>query len=167
MELKSQITTTREQSKRLLAMGLKPETADMVYHYTKGRMTGLEWELQPYAPTLRGEFWTPKRIARLKNPFLKHPDGTLMNGEEVFDSMWGQDIPAWSLGRLIELLPIFIDSKRPDCVIGLHHETDGSYTLSYSGIKYVKSASLIENCILMIENLIESNNEHFNKEYLK
>ena len=34
MEFKSQICTTREQSKRLLALGLKPGTADMVYHYS-------------------------------------------------------------------------------------------------------------------------------------
>lgn len=35
MEFKSQIATTREQSKQLLELGLKPETADMVYHYKK------------------------------------------------------------------------------------------------------------------------------------
>lgn len=33
MEFNTQICTTREQSKRLLAMGLNPETADM-YHTT-------------------------------------------------------------------------------------------------------------------------------------
>lgn len=31
MNFKSQIATTHEQSERLLALGLKPETADMVY----------------------------------------------------------------------------------------------------------------------------------------
>ena len=31
MEFKSQICTTKEQSERLLELGLKPETADMVY----------------------------------------------------------------------------------------------------------------------------------------
>lgn len=33
MDFKSQIATTREQSEILLSLGLKPETADMVYHY--------------------------------------------------------------------------------------------------------------------------------------
>lgn len=33
MEFKSQICTTREQSEKLLALGLKKETADMVYDY--------------------------------------------------------------------------------------------------------------------------------------
>lgn len=41
MEFKSQICTTREQSKRLLALGLKPGTADMVYHYQ--RVKYLHW----------------------------------------------------------------------------------------------------------------------------
>ena len=84
MNFKSQICTTREQSKRLLALGLKPGTADMVYHYTKSRVPALEWELQTKPPTSRGEFWTPQRIAKLAFPFHKHPDGTPMTGEEVF-----------------------------------------------------------------------------------
>ena len=29
----SQVCTSREQSERLLALGLKPETADMTHHY--------------------------------------------------------------------------------------------------------------------------------------
>ena len=33
MEFKSQICTTREQSERLLALGLKKETADCALHY--------------------------------------------------------------------------------------------------------------------------------------
>ena len=65
MEFKSQICTTHEQSKRLLALGLKPETADMVYHHTKSKVPALEWELQTKPPTLRGKFWTPQRIANL------------------------------------------------------------------------------------------------------
>lgn len=167
MEFNSKIATTREQSQRLIALGLKPETADMVYHYTKSRMTALEWELQPKTPTLRGNFWTPERIAKLSSPFHKHADGTPMTGEEIFDELWGKDIPAWSLFRLIEILPTIIDSNKSDCVLGLSHETDGTYLLSYSGIKYTLSTSPIESCILMVQYLIESNNEHFNKEYLK
>lgn len=69
MKFKSHICTTREQSKRLLALGLKPGTADMVYHYTKSKVPALEWELQTKPPTSRGEFWTPQRIAKLAFPF--------------------------------------------------------------------------------------------------
>lgn len=105
MEFKSQIATTQEQSKKLLKLGLKPETADMVYHYTNSRVKALEWELQTNPPTLRGSFWTSERISRLKSPFHKHADGTLMTGEEIFDNLWAKDIPAWSLNRLLEIMP--------------------------------------------------------------
>lgn len=36
MEFKSQICTTKEQSERLLALGLKKETADCCYYYYDG-----------------------------------------------------------------------------------------------------------------------------------
>lgn len=88
MNFESQICTTHKQSERLLSLGLKLETADMVYHYTKSKVPALEWELKPTPPTLRGKFWTPQRIAKLELPFHKHPDGTPMTGEEAFDEIW-------------------------------------------------------------------------------
>ena len=39
----SPISTNKEQSERLIALGVKPETADMVYHYTKSNVPALEW----------------------------------------------------------------------------------------------------------------------------
>ena len=62
---KSQICTTREQSERLLALGLKKETADM---------------------------WYPHFAKTCPIPLI----------DEVLTT---DDIPAWSLGRLIEMLP--------------------------------------------------------------
>ena len=64
---KSQKCTTREQSKRLLSLGLKRETADMSY-------TAI---VVNHKVDYRLDCSTPKSI----------------------------DIPAWSLGRLIEMLP--------------------------------------------------------------
>lgn len=163
MEFKSQICTTREQSERLLALGLKPETADMVYHYTKSKVPALEWELQTKPPTSRGKFWTPERIAKLKSPFHKHQDGTPMTGEEVFDRLWGKDVPAWSLCRLLELLPTEIRIESSENVFGLHHETSDAWLLSYPYVKYFETASPVESCVLAIDWLIA--NGHFNKEY--
>ena len=62
---KSQIATTKEQSERLLALGLKKETADM---------------------------WYPHFAKTCPIPLI----------DEVLTT---DDIPAWSLGRLIEMLP--------------------------------------------------------------
>ena len=165
MKFNSNICTTREQSERLLALGLKPESADMVYHYTKSRVPALEWELQTKPPTLRGNFWTPERIAKLARRGE--------TGEEVFDGLWGKDVPAWSLSRLMELLPTEIPDPKPrfkphhpelvkkkrgytlsirrytaDCLVGTHIEDDP-----------------IECCISMIDWLIKHN--HFDKQYKK
>lgn len=170
MEFKSQIATTREQSKQLLALGLKPETADMVYHYKKSRMAALEWELEPRTPTLRGKFWTPERISKLKSPFHKHPDGTPMTGEEIFNHLWGKDIPAWSLDRLLELMPKSIrQSNRPNADLDIN--SDGQYWfITYEELGYdVKHQEmkhdLFDAVISSIQWLID--NGHFNRQYLK
>lgn len=99
----TQICTTVEQSERLLAIRVSPETADMVYHHKNSRIPALEWELRCTPPVLRTT--TKMNIDRLVSPLHKNPDGTLMTGEEVFDKIWGKDIPAWSLSKLIEMMP--------------------------------------------------------------
>lgn len=78
MKFNSQICTTKEQSKRLLALGLKKKTADM-YHTTFYRDNVL---------------YKMIRVRNEKLPLLS------------------QDLPAWSLHRLIELSDIgIIDSS--------------------------------------------------------
>ena len=67
---KSQICTTREQSERLIALGLKKETADMVW--------------LDHAMTEEYEDWQARPM-----------------GE--WDGWDKNEIPAWSLHRLIEL----------------------------------------------------------------
>ena len=84
MDFNTQICTTREQSERLLAMGVKSETADMCWHYTNSRCEALQWQLNPHRPTTRKTF--TGSIERL--------------GEDAFDRIWGKDVPAWSLHRL-------------------------------------------------------------------
>lgn len=75
MEFKSQICTTREQSERLLALGLKPETADM-HHY---RWSEGFWRVE--ACPLRGDYpslrdfpaWSLHRlISMLDNEFHEY-----------------------------------------------------------------------------------------------
>lgn len=83
LKFNSQVCTTKEQSQRLLDLGLKPETADM--HY----MAKTHW----------GDNWYIPKNERNYHCGFDYNDGMkhLYNGTvEV--------IPAWSLHRLIEIL---------------------------------------------------------------
>ena len=120
MKFNSQICTRREQSERLLALGLKKETADMVWN--------IDWCCSEDAETI---------LALCEH----HPN---------------QYFPAWSLHRLIEMMPN---------VIG----TQGWLSIGHQGLHYsrgygVADNGLYESIIRMYEWLIKEG--YFNKEYL-
>ena len=122
----SQICTTREQSERLLALGIKKETADM--------FIGIDWGNElPY------------------------------DNNGGYTSNLDTSIPAWSLNRLIEMMPeemyggilcIFKDSIRYEEVIMDRLEAHFD----------VVGENMYENAISCIEWLIKEG--YFNKEYL-
>ena len=127
---KSQICTSREQSERLLALGLKKETADMYYSYD---------------------------IICAK-PYYKVME--FMNGcvpEDIF--------PAWSLHRLIEMMPrtIWANDKLFFLLVSkedvFYDNTEGT---AYSS--FINRNGLYYNITLCIEWLIKKG--YFNKEYL-
>lgn len=147
MEFKSQIATTREQSIKLLALGLKPETADM--YISKCRLPeGGDYYLYPLISNIDAQHWFSSRINR-------------------------DIIPAWSLSRLLELLPVVV----PDPKLGFepHHPEliihEKGYNISirrYTADCLVGTHiedSPIDCCISIIEWIIK--NKLFNKEYLK
>ena len=122
-EFKSQICTTVEQSKKLLALGLKKETADM--NYTR---------------LSRADSWTL---------FIGKPLGYEAIPTEYL-------IPAWSLHRLIKMMPNVID-------------TQGWLSIGHQGLHYsrgygVADDGLYESIVRMYEWLIKEG--YFNKEYL-
>ena len=77
---KSSPCTSIEQGERLLALGLKPETADMHWFYT-GKIHGWQCSVQCYQDAIA-------------EPFRKE------------DATNGNILPAWSLHRLIEMLAL-------------------------------------------------------------
>lgn len=82
MEFKSQICTTKEQSEKLLAAGLKKETADMSYKVLTHN-------------------WTGKEIPEKNRHYVKcawYDENDQVCGMERYKT-----IPAWSLHRLIEI----------------------------------------------------------------
>ena len=111
---KSQVCTDKNQSERLLSLGLKKETADM---YWVNHL----------------DLWMPV--------MLLYEDRPLDNN----------DIPAWSLHRLIEM----IDNE---CVIHLDNFT-------IAGRLFEVYDNLFDNIISCIEWLIKKG--YFPKEYLE
>lgn len=92
MKFNSQICTTKEQSERLLALGLKKETADMAYNKLREMA-----HLLPYTEVV-------------------------LATERSGGSIWGQFYsPAWSLHRLIELLnyQVIHNGKKYEPVIAI------------------------------------------------
>lgn len=112
MKFNSQICTSRSQSERLLALGLKKETADCFH-----------WRY-------------------LDNNYIGNIDG---------DRLSVDDIPAWSLHRLLCLLP-----------------TEYTYDIDFQQIMQdfvFGSQDMYDEVISCIETLIEAG--YFYKEYLE
>ena len=136
---KSSVCTSKEQSERLLALGLKKETADMVY--------------------------TNASLPYYKDVFhVICKEYSQLNKEVNYEISSFSFIPAWSLHRLIEMMPeemyggllcIFKDSIRYEELImdrpEAHFEVVGD--------------DMYENAISCIEWLIKEG--YFNKEYLE
>lgn len=135
MEFTSQICTTREQSKQLLALGLKAETADMMYQNYRGHCIGYGYDKYP------------KCITDL-------------------NTLRDVDIPAWSLARLLEMLPSFIDIGGFAYMLRIIQGKLFSYRSDIAGhaLLYGKG-SVYASAIYTIKWLVEEG--HFNKEYLK
>lgn len=137
MNFNTQVCTTREQSERLLALGLKKETADM--YLTK---------------CFVGNNGTPMVFVG-----TTHKPSTVLFSKE--------DIPAWSLHRLIDMCPNCIIDRQP-C---LHktildksiHYCEENWREEYE-VFFSAHLNLFDNLIDCIEWLIENN--HFDKQYL-
>lgn len=147
----SQVSTSFEQSKRLLKLGLKPETADC-YYYANQRWNGNDFENT-------GELIISPMFNQNDKDHYDYLVETF--GDEIGENDTPYVISAWSLHRLIELcgsdrMPISFGKKGKVRIrVNYIHPThDGR-----SGYNHYDS---LIDCI---EWLI--NEGYFNKEYLK
>lgn len=128
MNFKTKISTTREQSEKLLALGVKPETADMCYNLY----------------------------------FASAPPEINNYGADLYKDRCF--IPSWSLARLLEMMPKYID-KREEVLLMIEPPIIAYYDTQYKGQQHFTTyPNIFENCISMIDWLIR--NGHFNKKYL-
>lgn len=133
MKFKSQIATTCKQSEKLLALGLKPETADMCYN---GYFESLPLEIN--------------------------------RNNAIQDKKY---IPAWSLGRLIEMMPDkikfhefteeFIIREKIPLYIAFD---DNKKLIYYSHHLGIPTGNIFDDLVKTITGLISHGD--FNKEYL-
>lgn len=139
LNFNSAICTSSEQSERLLALGLKAETADMSYQIHYFDLDGILLEC---VHTLE-------------------PDPPFNNDKYI---------PAWSLNRLMEMVPFNLRDKKGytyDFLI----EDDNTISYYYFAEQfwhcniYWGKSNLYDNFIDCIEWLIKEG--YFNKEYLE
>lgn len=158
MEFKNKISTSVEQSKKLLEWGLNPETADMCYHCDRSGVFGLN------AHSIK---------LKSKSLFYKvlMSDYGEQEADKRFEELYGSDIPSWSLSRLIELMPEEIEARRENCWLQFSIENNGVSYKSRANEHLIVSYDetnndndLFENFIGMIGYLIRK--KYFNKEYL-
>lgn len=127
----SQICTTKEQSKRLLALGLKKETADCCIC-----------------------------------PLITNPNQYFIMdmGTQPLDK---DETPAWSLHRLIEMMPTYIDVVGDEWTLNILQGKLIAYTTDEKDDFLVAQGakSLYDSIICTIEWLIQAG--HFNNEYLE
>lgn len=130
MNFKSQISTTHEQSERLLALDVRPETADC---YIECAPSG-------------------KDFTYIRQTY----------NEDIFKR--SNVIPSWSLARLLEMMPQYIDEME-EVLLMIEPPLIFYYDTRYKGQQhFTTNPNIFDNCIAMIDWLIR--NGYFNKEYL-
>ncbi len=115
--------TSLEQSKKLLELGLRPQTADMYWDYDENTQSLSE---AMAIPIYEGSW-------------------------ELHHKNWSKDIPCWSVGALLELMPM-VNGREPHLIW-----TKGTYTcFYYCGHKTTKE-TMIEAVYNMVIWLLENN----------
>lgn len=149
----SQIATTRVQSERLIALGLRKETADCYYWQETEPMYGEAvgiWHLETLESTDNQEHFE----------YLDKNFGVCLYDDEEH-----YFIPAWSLHRLIEMMPLYLlpEGSRDKTFMLTKHYPSG-YSVEYDAFSYYQEENIYDTLIEEIEHLIKEG--HFNKEYL-
>ena len=164
----SQICTTREQSERLLSLGLKKDTADMTWEFSHTKNGIPQYDCRAESS------WDSETFARYVEhcekigyfEHWKHEDGSQMTPEEVYAEIMEPHIPAWSLHRLIEMMPysVEVNNKTWTLQVSKGYARYGMVGTEKAYVGFIQRPNTYDAIIDCIEWLIKEG--EFEKEYL-
>ena len=97
-------------------------------------------------------------------PFRTKVDGEVLDYTEHCSLPHGKDIPAWSLHRMVEMMPNRIDTPTKGHYYRVLYCNSIAYEIGDYSIARFRGENLYDNIIDCIEWLIKEG--YFNKEYL-
>ena len=164
----NQICTNKEQSSRLLEAGVRPETADMVILYIDNECNVAGWKdirkddkCQLYYDVYGETYILRKEILPVDNPY--------------YDHSYQNDCPAWSLSKLIDMMPksyqddidgmvYYLSGNFVELMYASDWIKDGEGDNTYNCAKSFDKENLMDNVVDAIEWLIKRG--HLNNKFL-
>ncbi|QUT54118.1 hypothetical protein INE86_02645 [Parabacteroides distasonis] len=166
--MNTQICTNKEQSARLLEAGVRPETADMVILYIDNECNVAGWKDirkddkgQLYYDVYGETYILRKEILPVDNPY--------------YDHSYQNDCPAWSLSKLIDMMPksyqddidgmvYYLSGNFVELMYASDWIKDGEGDNTYNCAKSFDKENLMDNVVDAIEWLIKRG--HLNNKFL-
>ena len=164
----NQICTNKEQSSRLLEAGVRPETADMVLLYVDDESNIAPWE--DIRKDEKGKFFYD-----VYGETYTLTESVLLRDSQYYDRSYQDDCPAWSLSKLIDMMP----KSYQDDIDGMVYYLSGNFVElmyasdwikdvegdnTYNCAKSFDKENLMDNVVDAIEWLIKRG--HLNKKFL-
>lgn len=164
----NQICTNKKQSSRLLEAGVRPETADMVILYIDNECNVAGWKDirkddkgQLYYDVYGETYILRKEILPVDNPY--------------YDHSYQNDCPAWSLSKLIDMMPksyqddidgmvYYLSGNFVELMYASDWIKDGEGDNTYNCAKSFDKENLMDNVVDAIEWLIKRG--HLNNKFL-
>lgn len=164
----NQICTNKEQSSRLLEAGVRPETADMVLLYVDDESNIAPWE--DIRKDEKGKFFY-----NVYGETYTLTETILLRDSQYYDRSYQDDCPAWSLSKLIDMMPksyqddidgmvYYLSGNFVELMYASDWIEDGEGDNTYNCAKSFDKENLMDNVVDAIEWLIKRG--HLNKKYL-
>ena len=164
----NQICTNKEQSQRLLEAGVRPETADMVLLYVDDESNIAPWE--DIRKDEKGKFFYD-----VYGETYTLTESVLLRDSPDYDHSYQDDCPAWSLSKMIDMMPksyqddidgmvYYLSGNFVELMYASDWIKDGEGDNTYNCAKSFDKENLMDNVVDAIEWLIREG--HLNKKFL-